>query len=334
MTMDALLQDVLADLAGPTLLIGHNRRVLFANDAFRQLAQLEVQDQLCSVFLAPTIPLAESACCWSVADRYLACDEAALWHVRTGSGACRLVLGTLRDIRVGKRSSVIALSLQALPDGGAVQELAKQHFTAMRQSLGEERAFASWVERYLRRQLGIRQLGWLTWNESGTLSTSAPLWRAVAHAIVRAIDAHPAAVRESGAFDIVVEPSRARPIVVHVFAPVAGSRGPLLAVSGTQGRLDGSAVAMLRAAVDAASEARTASGSPATLHVESLALSRVEREVLELTCSGRTDKEIARHRSVSVNTVRNQVRSLMLKLGVNKRTQLVARILQAQHDLA
>ena len=67
-------------------------------------------------------------------------------------------------------------------------------------------------------------------------------------------------------------------------------------------------------------------------HIEALALSAIEREVLKLTCGGRTDKEIARHRSVSVNTVRNQVRTLMLKLGVRKRTQLVALALHAHHD--
>lgn len=334
MTMDAVLQDILADLAGPTLLIGQNRRVLFANDAFRRLARLDAEDQPCSAFLAPTIPLETQACCWSVADRYLACNEPALWHLRTAGGACTPVLCVLRDIRIGSRTSVIALNLQAIADHGAVHDLAVQHFSSMRQTLADDPAFALWLERYLRQQLGIGQLAWLASGQAGMLANPAPLWRAVAEDIGRAIGSHPAAVRDSGVFDVVIERPGSRAKVVHVFAPGGGVPGPLLAVSATGGRLDAQAVTVLRAAVDTVASPRVVRIPAPALRLESLALSRVEREVLTLTCGGRTDKEIAHHREVSVNTVRNQVRGLMLKLGVRKRTQLVALGLQAHRDAA
>ena len=334
MTMDAVLQDVLADLAGPTLLIGKNRQVLFANDAFRHLARLDPQAQPCSAFLAPTIPLASESCCWSVADRYLACGEPALWHLRAAGNACLPVLCVLRDIRVGTRTSVIALSLQAIVDGGAVHDMAAQHFSAMRQTLADDQAFALWLERYLRQQLGIGQLAWLSLGDAGRFANAAPLWHAVAEDIGRAMDSHPSAVRDSGVFDVVIERPRSKLGVVHVFAPSGGVAGPLLALSASGGGLDAAAVAMLRAAVDTVASPRALGAAAGVPHIESLALSAIEREVLKLTCGGRTDKEIARHRSVSVNTVRNQVRTLMLKLGVRKRTQLVALALHAHHDQA
>ena len=172
MTMDAVLQDILADLAGPTLLIGKNRQVLFANDAFRRLACLDVEDQPCSAFLAPTIPLDTQACCWSVADRYLACNEPALWHLRSPGGACMPVLCVLRDIRIGSRTSVIALNLQHIADRGAVHDLAAQHFSSMRQTLVDDQAFALWLERYLRQQLGIGQLAWLAAGGAGSVANA------------------------------------------------------------------------------------------------------------------------------------------------------------------
>lgn len=334
MTMAPVLQDILADLAGPTLLIGRNRRVLFANDAFRLLARLDPEEQPCSAFLAPTIPLATESCCWSVADRYLACNEPAIWHLRSAGGACIPVLCVLRDIHIGSRTSVIALNLQAITDRGAINDLAAQHFSAMRQTLADDQAFMLWLERYLRRHLGIGQLAWLASGQAGMVANPNTLWRAVAEDIGRSIDSHPSAVRDSGVFDVVIERPRSRAKIVHVFAPSGGVPGPLLAVSATSGGLDAAAIAVLRAAVDIAASPRAVGIAVEVPRIESLALSTIEREVLNLTCSGQTDKEIARHRAVSVNTVRNQVRTLMRKLGVRKRTQLVALALHAHHDRA
>lgn len=49
-----------------------------------------------------------------------------------------------------------------------------------------------------------------------------------------------------------------------------------------------------------------------------------EREILACLQAGMPDKEIARQRQASINTVRNQVNAVMRKMGVHKRTQLVA----------
>lgn len=331
MAIATVLQDILADVAGPTLLIGKDRQVLFANDAFRHLARLDPQAQPCSAFLAPTIPLASESCCWSVADRYLACGEPALWHLRT-AGKCLPVLCALRDIRVGTRTSVIAVTLQVIVDGGAVHDLAARHFSAMRQKLADGQAFALWLERYLRQHLGIGQLAWLALGDAGRFTNAAPLWHTVAEDVGRAMDSHPAAMRESRVFDVLIERPRSKLKIVHVFAPAGDVTGPLLALSASGGGLDTAAVAVLRAAVDTMASPRAPGFAAGLPHIESLTLSAIEREVLKLTCGGRTDKEIARHRSVSVNTVRNQVRTLMLKLGVRKRTQLVALALRAHHD--
>ena len=62
-------------------------------------------------------------------------------------------------------------------------------------------------------------------------------------------------------------------------------------------------------------------------------LTRSELTVLELLCRGLPNKEIARRRIVSVETVRNQVRSLLAKTDSANRTMLVRRALSGLSPL-
>ena len=54
-------------------------------------------------------------------------------------------------------------------------------------------------------------------------------------------------------------------------------------------------------------------------------LTEREREVLQLLAAGASNREIARHLVVSVNTVKRHVYNLCSKLGVQSRTQAIAR---------
>lgn len=58
-------------------------------------------------------------------------------------------------------------------------------------------------------------------------------------------------------------------------------------------------------------------------------LTRRELEVLSDLASGRTNKQIARDRDVSLNTVKFHVRNLFQKLGVNSRGQAIAMYLKS-----
>jgi len=57
----------------------------------------------------------------------------------------------------------------------------------------------------------------------------------------------------------------------------------------------------------------------------SLGISARERTVLEALAAGRSNKEIARDLAVSPNTVKTHVARLFEKLGVNRRTEAIAR---------
>ncbi|NLF03919.1 MAG: helix-turn-helix transcriptional regulator [Actinomycetales bacterium] len=76
----------------------------------------------------------------------------------------------------------------------------------------------------------------------------------------------------------------------------------------------------LRSVLDAARE------DVRPLHrIEALRLSGAERETIALLRAGLTNPEIARHRFVTINTVRTQLRTLFRKLGVTSRADAVAR---------
>jgi DNA-binding CsgD family transcriptional regulator len=52
-------------------------------------------------------------------------------------------------------------------------------------------------------------------------------------------------------------------------------------------------------------------------------LTKREHEIVADLCKGLSNKEIARHRNISVNTVQNHLRSIFGKLGHNSRTKLI-----------
>lgn len=58
-------------------------------------------------------------------------------------------------------------------------------------------------------------------------------------------------------------------------------------------------------------------------------LTRRELEVLSDLAAGRTNKQIARDQSVSLNTIKFHVRNLFQKLGVNSRSQAIAMYLRS-----
>jgi two-component system response regulator DevR len=60
-------------------------------------------------------------------------------------------------------------------------------------------------------------------------------------------------------------------------------------------------------------------------------LTRKERQVLDLVAAGRSNREIGDRLQLAEKTVKNHVSSLLRKLGVQRRTQLVLLVERAEH---
>ena len=67
------------------------------------------------------------------------------------------------------------------------------------------------------------------------------------------------------------------------------------------------------------------------VHGASVGLTAREIKILALIAEGRTDEDVARETGRSVHTIKNQVRSVIRKLGARNRTQ--AALLALHHDL-
>lgn len=299
-----LLDGVLSEMAPPTLLIGGDRRVLYASPAFSRLTGLAAGELPCDAVLAPALSGEGcGCCCWGVLDAYLDSGEPALWHVRCHDGRYRPVLCRVGSLAAGDRPLVLTLTLAPLES--LVSPLAASLFRCMRRGLPDAVAYKECVASYFRTQFGFGTVAW--YDDDRELPTSpVPI----------------PSDRAPGPFDL-LEPRGPHAVPRHVF-PVPGGSGGLL-VGDTGGRLDVAIATALATAVRMSAELPAEADEPrqdAAAVAEALTPS--ERVVLTGLGVGLTDKEIARQRGVSVHTVRNQVRAIMRKTGVNKRTRLVA----------
>lgn len=302
MTENFLLDVVLSEMAPPTLLIAGDRRVLYASPAFSRLTGLAAGELPCDALLAPALSREGcGSCCWGVLDAYLESGEPALWHVRVHDGRYRPVLCRVGSL-AANRPLVLTLTLAPLEP--LVSPLAESLFRCMRRGLPHATAYMECVAGYFRTHFGFGTVTW--YHDDRELPTSpAPL----------------PSDRAPGPFDL-LEPRGPHGLPRHVF-PVPGGSGGLL-VGDTGGRLDVAVAMALATAVQVGAELPAEADEPRLAAAVAESLTPSERAVSTGLGIGLTDKEIARQRGVSVHTVRNQVRAIMRKTGVNKRTRLVA----------
>lgn len=328
MTTNDLLHEMLSELAAPLLLIGGDKRLHFASPAFRRLAAMDIEGMPCDVLLhPPNSTLAADYCCWDVLDTYLASGESGLWQLRGGQNVLRPVLCEVRAIEVAGRPVMIAILVKPLND--LVSPIAMSFFRCLRRSVASVELYEKSVVTYLRKQYGFGVAMWPGLSRDDTSAAESRLMEKLIHALA-VIDLR---TPQNDLFDIIVEVD-GRKRVFHVFQSQQGVRQTRLVVSDTGGRLGDELICALRAAVAVWTEPADLSVpgnrtvSPSMIEL----LSAIEREILGYLRQGLCDKEIANLRRVSVNTVRHQVRVVMHKVGVNKRTRLVAFDLAAIHE--
>lgn len=320
MTTNNLLHEMLSELAAPMLFIGGDKHVHFASPAFRRLAEMEVDALPCDVLFHPAkSALAAGHCCWDVLDIYLASGESGLWQLRDGQDLLRPVLCEMRAIEVAGRSVMIAIEVKPIKD--IVSPIALSFFRCLRRSSPVVEVYEKGVVEYLSRNYGFGMAKWLRFDRNDMSVAEAPLMDKLIHAI----DSVDPLARQNGLFDIIVG-MNGRERIFHVFQSSQAVGPTCLVIGDTGGRFGVEVICTLRAAVVVWAEpadlpaAETRAINPAVIEL----LSASEREILGCLQKGMCDKEIASLRRVSINTVRNQVCSVMHKVGVNKRAHLAA----------
>lgn len=303
--MDPLVQELLLEPAEPTLLVDRRHGVRFATTSLRRLLDLEDELPPCeTVLVAPPVPTGPQGCCWDALDAYLRTGGVAFLPLRRRDGVVMPALARIGVIEAAGSPCFLSVAIRPLdgPDPTAMRL-----FRAVREGLGEPRAFEAWVAGFFGAEPGLRFL----WVDPDRTDDALHL----------AVRAGLARVGEAAPFDVRVEEGDGVRLG-RVFA-AAGPAGRKVALVVARGCRVGSELSgILWAAVRVAAEAPAAESSALPALAGHAALTERERQVLDLVARGLTDREIAVELHASPHTVRNHIRHLMEKLGVHRRVRL------------
>jgi DNA-binding CsgD family transcriptional regulator len=207
-------------------------------------------------------------------------------------------------------------------------EMAWHDLVAMRHDAAQEESawLAQLTTRWVQPLVQARWVGWLRMREAGDAicrAYSGRLAQGLTHA---AICEAVALARSRAGHDLpLTVPLVKQADLLHLI-PSGPLPGWVLTLLG--GHLDGARAAMLHGLVVAVSAVER--GRPVTpdkaltgsLLASGHGLTPRELEIVQLVAQGLPDKRIAQHLGLSFHTVRNHLRRVMFKLGVNTRAQI------------
>lgn len=304
---DQLLDNIIRQLMGPTLVVDSARKVIFASDSLRTLLGRNTNLDSCeSLFLAPQRNQC-GVCCWDVIDDYLGCGCQALWPMRRGDGSWVSTLCQLSVVDIAGAHGLVHMRIRPLE---APLERDMALYRAMRAGMAQTAMYRQWAAQFFA-QHGKCMLDWLDPADEDDPRVAAVL-------------AGLARVGTDAPFDIQVVDGK-RTTVRRVIAAEGPEGLQLALLQSKDGKLRPGELLAAWAVVRIAAERRDQtqlSNMGALILLEGL--SPRKQEVLALVLDGLTDSAIAVRLGLSAHTVKNHVRHIMDKCGVQKRMQLAA----------
>ncbi|MFN3973300.1 MAG: response regulator transcription factor [Gemmobacter sp.] len=302
---DQLLDTIIRQLLGPTVVVDSARRVIFASDSLRALVGKDIALGACEDLVFAPRRHRVCGCCWDAIDSYLGCGCHAVWPMRRADGSWLSTLCQLSVIDIAGAHGLVHMRIRPLT---APLDRDMALFRAMRAGMAQGEMYRQWVKEFFIRH-GKCALEWL--DPADKTDPRVALARDGL-----------AVVGNDAPFDIQVAEG-GQTMIRRVIA-ADGPEGLQIALLGSKtGKLRPGELMSAWAAVRVAAEKRDEDLSPirgTTLLLESL--SAREQEVLALVLDGLTDSAIAARLGLSAHTVKNHVRHIMEKCGVRKRVQL------------
>lgn len=322
-TSESLLLDLFAELVEPLMVISSDHDVVFRSQAMEALIGPSGRDADagCEKLLAGTLDGLGGECCWSCLDAYVANADAGLWRLSRPDGSSVLALCEMQPISIGKRRSMLALRFRLPPDRPS--PVAISFFRAMREDGASDAVYLTRASYYLKDTYGVSISVWLR-GDSASHGEFAHVHgldgadrQALEGQIARLVpmQSQDARIRVGG-----------RELILHVLVADKGEKRWLLAVGGIAGRFDERIYDVAFAALNVACEpqAKQPTARETVLAHEAMieVLTPAQREIVNLVAAGLSNKEIAGRRRISVNTVKNHVRQILLRTGCRNRVQL------------
>lgn len=313
--MDRFLLEVLGSVLEPMALVGQDRRILYATPSFKKLTGLGEEEIACSKVFRPAFSPNPTPCCWNLAPWHRL-GELGIWLTQDMGQAflCRAA-----RINLNGSTSFLLLRMEPLPMDPMPKAplpwpfLTRQLFQALSQSLGPE-GYRRHVAKLLKKTYGLKEVVWLNPEEGNGLAALAR----------QALAAMPSPLPfdlANGAY------------YYHVF-PGTKPEQPLLLVRGLRNVGARDLLIFRWAAACSAGESQKTCTDTEVLEGLGIfsPLTHREWQILALVAEGSDNKKIAATLGISLNTVKNHMKSILAKTQSQRRTELVRRYLQALAD--
>lgn len=320
------LSTLLIKLVGPFLLIGEDKNIIFASSSLTEIIEYKKKLTLCDDFIYPianikNVTLSSSCCCWDVFEYYLEKKEFGLWLLKSHNNKVQTTLCELKTVKVGDNNVIIAVSISLMID--LKSKAAYSFFKQLYLNLHDANLYEKAVLNYFKQHYKLNFLSWMDPNEKSNTKSAVTYEEILSNELFSAISSFDGI----DIFDILVEFNNTK-TPVHCFTSKENGNKKFLVISGCKG-FDKELIISLKEAVFVYAECKLStkkindnfsSDKSALLEI----LTPAEKDILNYIKNGMSDKEVAQIREVSIHTVHNQVRSMMIKTGINKRTALIS----------
>ncbi|MBA3058652.1 MAG: helix-turn-helix transcriptional regulator [Gammaproteobacteria bacterium] len=318
MSETELFGNIVRELAEPLILIDESRSVVYASHAFDQLVGPHRHACRCETFLLPTASMGDfEFCCWDVLDHYSAQNGQAFWPLITSDDRIIPTLCRISTIELAARPLYIVLRFSLLAD--AASPVALDFFRAQHRTLGSRAVYGAWLKHYLHQHYQPQFIAWVG------VESDWPGYQTEREQAIQMVYARGLSMETPTPFDLLLR-QEGESFLYHVF-PCAreGGESEALVMSAPRNGFTAPMVDEIRQAVNltTAPPWNGAENQMSTV-VTNFGFTDKERRILLLLTKGASDKEIAETLNFSVHTIKNQVRSMMEKAQVHKRTVLVA----------
>lgn len=270
-------------------------------------------------------------CCLDFGDALAATQTSILVQLDQPRGRARAVCARLEPIALAAGGSAWLVHLD--PYGEALREDADAAWSeviATRRAAGQEQAawLAQLTQRWVQPLARPRWTGWLQEVGHGESTCRAASGRLARGMTQDEVCARAAAARTESDPALPMTLGVAHDYALMHLIPSGPAPGWVLALLG--GHVDGARAAMLRGLVMAVAAADDGfgpkptafGGGPPPEALSTAGLTAREVQIVQLVAQGLPDKRIAQRLGLSFHTVRNHLRRIMFKLGVNTRAQI------------
>ena len=294
--MGELLIRVLEQVMEPMAVLDKEGKVIYCTPSFKSLWERDIKDCACVDMFIPAFTEDGTACCWNLVNFYS--KDCGFWISKKDKS---LFICKAYPISINKDNAFMVVKLKQIrhdfDEKGCL--LCYDGFLSLLKDKGIE-AYKTYVKEYLRRLLKAKSVKWINKEDGFSLVFKIA---SVGYSI----------------FDLFLEGK-----IFHVIGPRLNKGENFLLVQGLSDISQKELTELMRLVELINSNGDFSEISSKNVH-SLMGLTEREKEVFSLILMGYTNQEIAHRLGISINTVKNHIKSILSKTDTQRRTQLITK---------